>query len=572
MALAGCVAVAALTLLAPSAPTYDPWAWIVWGREILHLDLTTTAGPSWKPLPVAFTTVFALFGTAAPTLWVLVARAGALYGVVAAYRLAVRLGGGIAGGAAAAAGLLIAPWFLRNGALANSEGLQVAFALAAVERHLAGRRRAALALALGLGLLRPEAWLLLGLYGLWLVWRDRGELVPVAAALGSLPVLWLAPEQWGSGDWLRAAHRAQQPVGNSPAFSENPVLEVLREGAEMLTPPVWAGLAIVAVLAVRGRDRRIAALAVGVVAWVVLVAVMTANGYSGNQRYLIVPAALVITLAATGAGRLLQRLERPSSGAMGPVDRRWAAVAALGAAALFAAPSVHRVDDVVRATTNQARLADDLAPVVERAGGAARLRACARVRRQLPGAARGVGAPRAHAPGRHRPRADARRGVPRPLDARGPRGAVARRRRRRAHAGAVRSVADRGGVPVSALRRVGPLPRAALGLGGLVLVSLLLRSTGIHGRYWIDEGSRSASRRIRSTRSRASCGSTAPRRCTTCCSPSGSGSSATARRGRTRCRCCSRWRASPSASRSPASCSPSGRPGAPRSSSARCRS
>ncbi len=38
------VAIAVLTLTAlsfliPSAPTYDPWAWIIWGREILHLDL-----------------------------------------------------------------------------------------------------------------------------------------------------------------------------------------------------------------------------------------------------------------------------------------------------------------------------------------------------------------------------------------------------------------------------------------------------------------------------------------------------------------------------------------------------
>ena len=43
---------AGLSFLAPSAPTYDPWAWIVWGREVLHLDLSTVGGPSWKPLPV----------------------------------------------------------------------------------------------------------------------------------------------------------------------------------------------------------------------------------------------------------------------------------------------------------------------------------------------------------------------------------------------------------------------------------------------------------------------------------------------------------------------------------------
>ena len=43
--------IAALSLLIPSTPSYDPWAWLVWGSEIVHLDLHTTGGPSWKPLP-----------------------------------------------------------------------------------------------------------------------------------------------------------------------------------------------------------------------------------------------------------------------------------------------------------------------------------------------------------------------------------------------------------------------------------------------------------------------------------------------------------------------------------------
>jgi len=50
----------------------------VWGREIVHINLQTTGGPTWKPLPVIFTTVFALFGKAEPDLWLVVARAGAM--------------------------------------------------------------------------------------------------------------------------------------------------------------------------------------------------------------------------------------------------------------------------------------------------------------------------------------------------------------------------------------------------------------------------------------------------------------------------------------------------------------
>src|SRR6202020_1791680 len=33
--------IGALSLLIPSTPSYDPWTWIVWGREIVHLKLAT---------------------------------------------------------------------------------------------------------------------------------------------------------------------------------------------------------------------------------------------------------------------------------------------------------------------------------------------------------------------------------------------------------------------------------------------------------------------------------------------------------------------------------------------------
>src|SRR4051812_1373521 len=107
LVIGGCLLVSALTLLLPSTPTYDPWAWIMWGREIVHLDLVTTGGPSWKPLPILFTMPFSLFGDdVAPYLWLWVARAGALLAVAMAYRVAKRIVGnnwyGVFAGVAAA--------------------------------------------------------------------------------------------------------------------------------------------------------------------------------------------------------------------------------------------------------------------------------------------------------------------------------------------------------------------------------------------------------------------------------------------------------------------------------------
>jgi hypothetical protein len=69
-----CVGLAVLSLLLPVAIGFDPWTWIVWGREVVRLDLDTTGGASWKPLPVVVTTVLASFGDAAPLLWAVIAR------------------------------------------------------------------------------------------------------------------------------------------------------------------------------------------------------------------------------------------------------------------------------------------------------------------------------------------------------------------------------------------------------------------------------------------------------------------------------------------------------------------
>src|SRR3954454_12893160 len=94
-----CLALAALSLLLPWRPTYDPWAWLVFGRELAdpHLQFSTLAHTGWKPLPVLFTAPFGLFGSAAPFLWLLVPRAAGLAALALAFRLGTRAGGLVAG-------------------------------------------------------------------------------------------------------------------------------------------------------------------------------------------------------------------------------------------------------------------------------------------------------------------------------------------------------------------------------------------------------------------------------------------------------------------------------------------
>jgi hypothetical protein len=379
--VAGCVIVAALTLLLPSAPTYDPWSWIVWGREVAHLDLVTSEGPSWKPLPVMFTTVFSLFGSAAPDLWLVVARAGALAAVVVAFRVARRLGGGIVGGVAAAAALAIAPWWIRNAALGNSEGLIVAFLLGAIDRHLAGDRRAAFLLAVCAGLLRPEAWPFLGLYGLWLLGRRQLPVPLVLGAGAGVVALWLLPELWGSGDLLRAAHRAKDVNPGAPTYAAHPAREVLRDAGQMLTGPLLAGLAAAAAMVMVRRDRA-AAFMVGLsIAWLGLVAYMTSDGFSGNQRYLIAPVALLIVLGGAGAGWALELVldllrRRVPRAVPRHVGRALVAVVAVAVGLGFAAPSFQRFVPTMQNIEYQANLTDELPGLVRTAGGAEALNRC----------------------------------------------------------------------------------------------------------------------------------------------------------------------------------------------------
>jgi hypothetical protein len=379
--VAACTALAALTLLLPSAPTYDPWSWIVWGREVAHLDLVTSQGPSWKPLPVIFTTIFSFFGSAAPALWLVVARAGAIAAIVLAFRVARTLGGGIVGGTAAAVALAIAPWWIRNAMLGNSEGLIVAFLLATIDRHLAGDRRAAFLLAVCAGLLRPEAWPFLGLYGLWLLWRRQ---LPVALVVGAglgVVALWVLPEWWGSGDLLRAAHRAKDVNPGAPTFADNPARALLDNASLMLTGPLKVGLIAGAAMLVVRRDRTLALLALLAVAWLGLVAYMTSDGFSGNQRYLIAPVALLVVLGGAGAGWALAQalaLVRRVVPAVVPrhVGHAAVAVAALAVGVVFANPTARDFTPTMDSLEYQADLANALPGLVRDAGGAAAIKRC----------------------------------------------------------------------------------------------------------------------------------------------------------------------------------------------------
>jgi hypothetical protein len=383
MVAAGCVVLAALSLRIARQPTYDPTAWLLWGREIVHGDLSTTSGPSWKPLPMLVTVPAALLGDGGQQdVWLIVARTGLLGAAVLACRLAWRLEGPVAGLIAAAA-LLLSSGYTSRTFRGDSEGLLVALTLGAVEAHLAGRRWVAFALLVGTALLRPEMWLFAGLYGLWLAVaggprEHRARTVAIVAGTGAFVVAaWLVPEEIGSGRLLRAASRALEPVAGSPATASRPFVATFTNAAPVLPWPIYAGgLAYVAAAVVaRRRAGRALALALAVIATalMVIVALMAEMGFTGNSRYLTVPIAITGILGGAGlvAGARLAWARLP----------RWPALLVIAVGAAVAAPYFATA---VRGTRHQIRAGmryestayDVLSQAIARAGGRKAVLAC----------------------------------------------------------------------------------------------------------------------------------------------------------------------------------------------------
>jgi hypothetical protein len=365
----GCAVAAALSLLVPWSLAFDPQAWVVWGRDALRLTLDTSAGPSWKPLPVLLTTPLAPAGEAAPALWMIVARTGGLLALAGAAALGARLGGRAAG-AAAAAVMALSPWWAYNTVLGNSEGMLAAALLWAIVAHLAGRPRATLALATAAALLRPEVWLFLVAYGAWLWRADPAARRPLAAVAVLVPVLWLGPDLIGIGGAIRASRSARgEPSPGSAGLEHVPGLAVLADAATLLSVPA----ALAALAAAVAGPRTVRVMAAGAALWVAIVALMAQAGYAGNPRYLVAAVALGCVLAGVGAARLGAALAPAWTGAprVGAAQRganpagpgsprvraaRRGAAPAIGAAARGAAPVIAAA--LLVAATGAATLGD----------------------------------------------------------------------------------------------------------------------------------------------------------------------------------------------------------------------
>jgi hypothetical protein len=294
----GVCGIAAASLGLPSAPTTDAWGWIIWGRELAHGTLHTAVGgsPSWKPLPVLFTTLLSALGEHAPEGWLFLSRAFGLAGLVLAYLVATRLAGRAAGVVAALALALSAGW-VRGLEHGYSEPVVVAALLGALFAHLEGRSRVALWLVAAGTLARPELWPLLFVLGLWLGRRHplrRAEGLAMAAVV---PALWVGVDWLGSGRFMNGGKTAAEVAKHLSGW------DMIDLALRMPALPVLALAAAGATFAALRGDRLPAALAAATVGWAGVLAVAVSLGYPPSERLMFPLMAGVSVLAGLGAAR-----------------------------------------------------------------------------------------------------------------------------------------------------------------------------------------------------------------------------------------------------------------------------
>ena len=375
-----------VVLVARTRPGYDPYGWLVWGKQTLHWNLDTNGAPSWKPLAYVFTVPYALVGHYQMWLWMFTSVTVSLSAVVFAARIAYRLTAApadrryaaVAAAVFAGLGVLGIRDYTHFILSAQSDTMIVALCLGAIDCHLSHRPRLAFALGVLGSLGRPEVWPFLGLYTVW-AWRKVPSMRRlIVGGLLVLPVFWFGITAFTSKSPFTAGNLAF----NSPrALHGNKIYGVIDRFLDLHEWPLQVAALLAFVHAAYRRERATVAIGLAAIVWVLVEIAFALHGWPAVPRYLFEPTAVVAVLAGIGVGRLLAVPARlPSAPQWARSARRWAGVVipvALVGSLVPAAASRIRIEHK-DLTHERARTTEinRLHSVISQLGGPARVLRC----------------------------------------------------------------------------------------------------------------------------------------------------------------------------------------------------
>jgi len=314
----------------PTYPTYDSFYALLWGRDLLHLhlpDFRVYRGPTEHPLAIAFGMLCSLFGQGGARLMVLGSIVSFVALVAGVYRLGRLCFGPVVG---MLAGLLLLSRFFDENLAAQGYldisyvALLVWAVVLEVEKPRGGRT--VFLILMAAGLLRPDAWVLSGVYWLWCVGipthpspthpagttnRTRLEYLGLATIA---PLVWVGADAVVTGNPLYSLHSTAglaQELGRTQGISST-ITSVWTYAVRIDKLPVVFGGLIGVPLAVWLAPRRVV---IPLAVLVLLVGVFVAEGAVGASvidRYLIGAASVLLVFCAVtiGGWAMLERGSR----------------------------------------------------------------------------------------------------------------------------------------------------------------------------------------------------------------------------------------------------------------------
>jgi hypothetical protein len=290
-------------------PNYDSYYSLIWGREILHGHLPSFEAyraPTEHPLAVAIGAVLSLVGAHADRLFVLFTLATFIALAAGTYRLG-RLCFNAAVGAVATFFILTRfdfPSLAVRGYIDIPFLATIVWA-AALEVARPRRGLPVFLLLAAAGLMRPEAWLLSGLYFIWMSWdASWRQRIGYALLVAVAPIAWMVTDLVVTGDPLFSltstkdlAAELQRSQSGGNVLSSFPTDLKLT----VKTPVFFTGLVGLAIGVWRYPFRS----AIPFVLFCAGTFTFLATGLAGLSviaRYLLVPGVMMTIFAALAIG------------------------------------------------------------------------------------------------------------------------------------------------------------------------------------------------------------------------------------------------------------------------------